>query len=286
MFKLLYVVLWVPGNWTDRNNIDRCGYYCVIVLGSDHGIRPSNLLRGDWKRDANGNRIRNPHFLRKQDMAWILLDEANPGKPHVIEGSSSQVLRNTLNLPSHGYIPMEVSNKYPQTLKFSLLSSKTTQTTKDKGLAAGTLLRTLGGRNEEEKRHLNCLFNWALNADPHDTMECFFARSSPGEKYLLKRELVGHIRDSAVSLGLDPKNYTAKSMRTTYMTYAAEAGISMAETNRMAGLVPNSRMAETTYNMGSAGLTTAILMDRAVVPIEHLKARALLGRKKKGGKDI
>jgi hypothetical protein len=134
---------------------------------------------------------------------------------------------------------MEVSNKYPQQmLKFSpLSSSKTTQTTKDRRLAAGTWLRTLGERNEEEKRHLNGLFSWAPNADPHEIMECFFVRSAPGEQYLLKRELV-----------------------------------------------PNSRIAETTYNMGSAGRTTALLIDRAVVPIEHLEACALLGRKKKGRK--
>jgi hypothetical protein len=279
MLQLLFGVLWVPGDWTDRISIDGCGYYGLIVLGINYGIRPSNLLRGDWKRDSNGERIRNPHFLRKQDMIWILFDETNPNAPFVIKGSSSQTLRSTLNLPRSGFIPMEQSSKYPQALKFHLLSSKTTQTTKDRGLAAGTLLRTLGGRNEEEKRHLNCLFSWALNADPHDTMECFFARSTPSEKYLLKKELVGHLRDSAASLGLDPKNYTAKSMRTTYMTYAAEAGIPMEETNRMAGLVPNSRMSETTYNMGTAGLTTALLMERAIVPIEHLKARTLLGRK-------
>jgi hypothetical protein len=140
------------------------------------------------------------------------------------------------------------------------------------------LLRLLGSRNPEEKRHLVCLYIWAANADPEDLDDCFFFRSYPRPKFIKKKTVVDGLRESAVAVGLNPRNFMAKSMRTTYASHAAAAGVPLAETNRMAGLVPTSTMAVSTYNMGAAGLTTALLMDVAPLSESLLRARSLLGK--------
>jgi hypothetical protein len=288
MFAHLFMALWNPGDWTDRWAIDRCGSYCVLVLGSAHGLRPSNLLLGDLMTDSNGNPCRNQHYMRKEDMVWFLINLANLARPHVVRGSSSKVLRALLNLPARGFIPEEQTRPLVLELEFNAVSTKTTTTTADRGLAAGKLMRKVGRRNDEEARHLSCLFCWAINADPEDTVECFFARSSGRAncKFLLKREVVSDLRESASACGLDPRNYMAKSMRTTYVSFAAGAGIPLAETNRMAGLVPNSQMAVTTYNMGVVGLTTPLLMERATITADQLRARIMLGSDKRKGSKI
>ena len=277
MFEHLYQTLWRPGNWTDGPSIDSSGAYAGLVLGTDYGMRPSNLLRGDWLIDENGEKTRNTHYLRKNDMSWSF-HARNPGEDSIVtKGGSSKEIRRALGICSDRPLSEADATERVIELYFRMTTSKTTGTTGDRGLSAGSVLRMLGRRNPEELRHLVCILLWAVNADPKDQDDCFFFRSVPRAKFIKKKAMVDGLRSSATALGLDPRNYMAKSMRTTYATHAASAGIPLAETNRMAGLVPTSTMAVNVYNMGQSGLTTALLMDIAPVSTNLLRARIALG---------
>ena len=278
MFESLFAMLWNPGDWSDIWFIDRCGAYGAIALGSNHGMRVSNLLRGDWITDVNGEKVRNPHYLRKSDTAWGLIGNSPDDELVLVKGGKAADLRAAVGVFVRRPLRVEDVESKVVELYFGSKTSKTTSTTADRGLAAGTLLRLLGSRNPEEKRHLVCLYIWAANADPEDLDDCFFFRSYPRSKFIKKKTVVDGLRESAVAVGLNPRNFMAKSMRTTYASHAAAAGVPLAETNRMAGLVPTSTMAVSTYNMGAAGLTTALLMDVAPLSESLLRARSLLGK--------
>jgi hypothetical protein len=84
------------------------------------------------------------------------------------------------------------------------------------------------------------------------------------------------MKESAVREGLNPRNYKAKSMRTTLISLAHNAGIERSEINKMAGLAPNSTVAARYYSMGRAGLTAALLMEIAPLNIDDVKARSAL----------
>ena len=254
--------LWNDTSWADDAGLVHKGAYVCIMLGLDFGMRPSNLLRGDYRK-YQGIRMRNPHCLRMKELCFVV---------EAVYGENDETEEKVIMAHEWGEYVLERKSFKPDYAIFRLLSTKTTTRLKDsdKVEAAGKA-RYLGRRTPEESDHLDALAEWCqmCRSGAEDPVFARYGIKSRRQKFLRSTDVVGPLRSAAIELGMDPQRFSSKSMRVTYASVASAAEVSSDEMTSM-GWSKGSKVPHSVYSRAAiVRNTSALSLDDDLGEIER-----------------
>ena len=261
MQALLRVRMWDHRRWDDDADMIVKGAYVCLMLGLDFGMRPSNLVRGDLRK-YGGVKQRNPHYLRMKNLSFVFEGVIpNTSVPCSNTVVPANALKSFIRLA--GGQPPWAPALSPVQAIFNIISTKTTsRISAEAQVEAATMTKMLSRRTPVESHHLDAITEWCMRVDGDDD-EAVFSRvgtRSRSRRYIRSRDVVGPMRAAAEELGMDPKRFSARSMRVTYATIAAASAVSSAEINDM-GWAKGSTVAASTYTRSPVARNTASLIS-------------------------
>lgn len=245
--------LWDSTAWDTDKGFTSKGIYVCIVLGADFGMRPSNLLWGTI-RARGGTAVKNPHFLRMREVSFVTREQVVT-LAHELRSSftpSGKGIDDAVNTAISGIAHAA----------FRMATSKVTaRLSSDHKTEMAARVKFLGRRTREESEHLDALIEWCVrtgNAE-NDPVFCRVGAEHRRLRYLRSKDINERLREAAISLGLDPRKFSSRSMRVTYASVSAAAGVPVEEVNDM-GWARGSQTATNAYSRAAQVRNTSALM--------------------------
>lgn len=247
----------------------RKGATAVYLLCYNFGGRISNYVVGDVRRNIAGAEIRNTHYIRCVDAHFTLQSPDHPtGDVKVMADCKS--LREALGSSYKPFVKWVTSNDVNrvQSIDLRFITSKTSKTSKDRGLSAGSKLRRLSRSSQGEAKHVEILALWVANCGTDASLDrdtpLFSFHSSTGvtasSRNIRAKEVKSELRKNAELEGLDPTWFSTRSFRITYSTAAALKGVPLQEINAHGGWAVNSTVAARNYSKVMESRSTAALV--------------------------
>ena len=223
--------LWVKSGM-DRRGLDQKGTYMALAISFDSGLRPCNVTLRDGPRAED-------HCIRAQHFRFLV--EGETGKLKLTGGEEIRAFL-TGDLDAH--------------MAKVLCVDIVVLTGKNQNRASfSQQARTIGRGSVFETGLLEDILEWMVISGvkaEDEFVTRYFARAggAPGafDRKVVTPQMVREaVKESCVALGLPPKRYSAKSLRSGFATHMTTCGISREAIVTRAGWSRRSRVPEIHY---------------------------------------
>lgn len=219
--------LWSNQGW-DYPAIDQRALYIAAMWAFDMGARVSEYTAPEGKAED--------HCVRAGD---LLFDGDGPEGPFTVRGGDDYFVRARANggqmVRFLGCWALPVSQKTGEVVK----------------------TKFIGRRTPNEVQFLGDLTEWVVNSGVTPSEElfsrCVNVRGKPSRKRLMARAIRSFVKKVAEEAGLDPRYFSAHSLRKATITHMRAVGASMDDMRDRANYAGGSEMPRTTYDYSSLG---------------------------------
>ena len=217
---------WEGRGWETKADLDAKGSWLAVALGFDSGTRIGNVTRKDGKDGSD-------HCIRTVD---VELEMRYPnGSTRKMRGSQS--------------LKLEIAGGLADPLRaverawLTLLSSKTTKHLK----AQQFIPKLLDRRTEDESQLLEDLVEWMWRSGTMDNDELLTRYVGSHRRSTTRKDASTALKAGAMAIGLNPSNYSSKSLRNGLATVAHEADMPDDELNARGGWTRGSKVPKLFY---------------------------------------
>ena len=232
---------WVEQDW-DMKGMDKRGIWLAICLGFDSGLRIGNLTKKDGPHGAD-------HCIRAGQLTFQVRDPKTAEEMRLKGGHTitSFLKRDDVTLDMISAVDMVYA------------TSKTSRKVKSLIENPKTLLR----RTEVESMVLDDLLLWFIHSQVQETDELLTRYSSTGSrKVVIRKDVRTAIKAAVSGMGLPPKHFSTKSLRSGFGTHVTANGMNATEMKSRGGWVLTSNVPDNHYvrhmhSRGALALSTS-----------------------------
>ena len=210
---------WAEQEWSAKG-MDMKGIWLAISLGFDSGLRIGNLTKRDGPNGAD-------HCIRAGHLTFLVVDPLTKTEQRLKGGER---MANYLARP-------DVENNMVQSVDMLYVTSKTSG--KVKSLVENP--KTIGRNSEIESIVLDDLLTWILYSKVQEDDELLTRYSATGSrKVVIRKDVRNAIKEAVSGMGLPPKHFSTKSLRSGFGTHAVANGMDMEDMKVRGGWVKDS----------------------------------------------
>lgn len=225
---------WVNQEW-DAKGMDKKAIWLAICLGFDSGLRIGNLTKKDGHNGAD-------HCIRAGSLSFRVMDPITKTERRIKGGPMAA------NFISR----KDVTLNMVLSVDMIYVTSKTSR--KVKSLIDNP--KTISRESEEESTVLDDLCLWVVHSKVQEEDELLTRYSDTGRrKVVIRKDVRNAIKSAVKGVGLPPKHFSTKSLRSGFGTHAIANGMDVQEMKVRGGWVKDSDVPERFYvrNMNSRG---------------------------------
>lgn len=225
---------WENHGW-DAKGMDNKGIWLAICLGFDSGLRIGNLTKKDGPNGAD-------HCIRAGSLSFRAMDPVTKTERRIKGGP------NAANFISR----QDVTLSMILSVDMVYVTSKTSR--KVKSLIDNP--KTISRESDVESTVLDDLCLWVVHSKVQESDELLTRYSEKGgRKVVIRKDVRTAIKSAVKGVGLPPKHFSTKSLRSGFGTHAVANGMGVEEMKVRGGWVKDSDVPERFYvrNMNSRG---------------------------------